>query len=177
MYFGVPIASGIAVYPTIPDTQDSAIKIENMAPIVLPHSKPVSDFTFSRMKHLPFNHLLATAGNILASGSRTDGMVRIWKLPKDLQSQPLINRPQREIEPAVYLSADESDKKIEVLKFHPTVGSVLLSSSIDSTIKLWNIEEMTEIITMMCPDNATASSVSFDYCGDSFVSTTSDGKL
>jgi WD40 repeat protein len=137
-----------------------------LAPIILPHNKPISDFAFSPV-----------VPSIMASCTRTDGVVRIWKIPRDLQSQPIMDQPQRDMEPSFYLSAHENEKKVELVRFHPTVGSILLSSAIDSKIKLWNIEEMKDIITMECTDSAIVQSVSFDYFGSTFAGTTSDGRL
>ncbi|KAJ3286470.1 ATP-dependent RNA helicase [Borealophlyctis nickersoniae] len=113
---------------------------------------------------------------ILASSTRTDTLIRIWKLPQDVLAQPIAGAPVREVDAAeMYLAAHE--KKVEGVKFHPTVGNILASWAGDATVRLWDIEGMQDRICLSVPNDATAQSVSFDYCGDALAVGTSDGML
>lgn len=129
------------------------------------HGKPIADFTFSPLER-----------SILATSSRADGLIRIWKIPSDVQSLPNTQNPQRELDVAsIYLAGHE--KKIELLSFHPTVGNILMSSSADSTIRLWEIESMQDQIVMSSLEDTTIQSTSFDYYGNVFAATTSNSHL
>ena len=81
------------------------------------HGKQIQTFSFS-----PFDT------TILASSTRQDGLVRIWKLPTDVNPAPIVGAPAREVDAAaMYLAGHE--KKVEVIEFHPTVGNILATCS------------------------------------------------
>lgn len=99
-HFAVPIANGLGVFPIRFESARHSLKIEHIYPLVLPHAGQVCDFAFSPVE-----------SSILASCVRNSGVVRIWKLPSDIQSEPV--DPQREMEGAsVFLSGH--DKKVSL---------------------------------------------------------------
>ncbi|KAJ1557010.1 Coronin-2B, partial [Nowakowskiella sp. JEL0078] len=155
----------LSIFP-IPSGNDvfSTIKIDVHPPFTLAHNKPIQDFEFSPLEP-----------TILASSTRTDTLVRIWKIPEEIPSQPSTN-VHREIDAAsIYLAGHE--KKIELIKFHPTVGNILATASSDCTVKIWEIETMQDKISLTCPNSSTISTMSFDYSGDKLMTGATDGNL
>ncbi|XP_007499130.2 coronin-7 isoform X1 [Monodelphis domestica] len=82
------------------------------------HSDLVTDFDFS-----PFDdHLLVTGS--------ADRMVKLWRLPATATDQDLPSAP------GVVLGPE--DCQVELLKFHPTSDTVLVSTS-DKVVKVWDL--------------------------------------
>ncbi|KAJ3210183.1 Coronin-2B [Clydaea vesicula] len=165
-FFAVPAANSnsISIFPVKMNDLDP-IKIENVTPLNLVHGKPISDFEFSPLEP-----------SIIASCTRTDGLVRLWKVPYDLPFQPSTQCSQREVDAAnIYLAAHE--KRVELIKFHPSVGNILLTSAIDSTVRLWEIEMMQDRISLLCPNEGIVQSMSLDYNGDILAATANNAFL
>ncbi|KAI8913087.1 hypothetical protein DFJ77DRAFT_511594 [Powellomyces hirtus] len=162
LFFAAPMGNGnLGVFPMSRATVIETLKVEVHPPLLLPHGSQIQDFEFS-----PSDPLL------LATSTRTAGLVRLWKIPTDVSPQPV----GRVIDAATgYLAAHE--RRVEVLKFHPTVGSVLASGAMDATVRLWNVEAMQDRITLDCPDMATPQSLAFDYCGDALAVAASDANM
>lgn len=76
------------------------------------HEKPVADFEFS-----PLNP------DILASTTKTDGIIRIWKLDYDINAGEM-----KSMDVALSVLCGH-EKKVDSVKFHPTVPMMLASSS------------------------------------------------
>ncbi|KAJ3087887.1 Coronin-2B [Quaeritorhiza haematococci] len=175
--FAVPYANGVGVYHVPKGTNQETIRIETAAPICLVHNKQISDYEFSPLEP-----------TILATTTRADGLIRIWKIPEHL-AIPSHAPPRKsvtdssgkgddvkEIDAAsIYLAGHE--KKINAIKFHPTVGNILSSASVDSTVRLWEVEAMQDRITLTCPKDENVQSLSFDYCGDKLACASTDASL
>ncbi|RKO93413.1 hypothetical protein BDK51DRAFT_19573 [Blyttiomyces helicus] len=166
LFFSVPFGTGnIGIFPISRASVVETVKIEVNPPLLLAHGKQIQDF-----EHSPLEP------TILASSTRVDGLVRLWKLPTDLTPTPLVHAPAREIDAAAfYLAAHE--KRVDLIKFHPTVGNILTTASADSTIRLWEIEGMQDRICLTCPNDAVAQSITFDYCGDTIAVGATDGMV
>ncbi|KAI9199208.1 uncharacterized protein BJ171DRAFT_427815 [Polychytrium aggregatum] len=134
------------------------VKLGMQPPVSLVHNKPVQEYAFS-----PYEP------SIIASSTKLDGLVRVWKLDSF--------EPEAEYTPvaidsaAMYLAGHE--KRVDLIKFHPTAGNILATS--DSTLKLWEIQEMQDRLCIVCPGESSFQSFSFDYCGDNIVASALDG--
>lgn len=77
----------------------------------------------------PFDtHSLAVAGD--------DAKIRVWQVPKDGLKETLT-------EPKLVLQGHT--EKIYSIKFHPLASGILVSSSYDLTVRLWNLESGEQI--------------------------------
>ncbi|KAI8803308.1 hypothetical protein BJ742DRAFT_829278 [Cladochytrium replicatum] len=156
----------IGIFPLPLATSDTTIKVEHKMPLVLAHNKQIQDFEFSPLEP-----------SILASSTRHDNLIRIWKLPSEelLQTYPPA-MTGNEVEAAnMYLAGHE--KKIELIKFHPTLGNIMATASADTTVRLWEIESLQDRIVLNSGNDSPAQSLTFDYCGDKLVTATTDGHL
>ncbi|KAI8824092.1 uncharacterized protein EV422DRAFT_554245 [Fimicolochytrium jonesii] len=161
IFFAVPWGIGnIGVFPVRRPPFTDPIRLEVNPPLILPHGKQIQDFEFSSVDP-----------TILATCTRADGLVRIWKIPTDVSQQGV----GREIDAAdTYLAGHE--KKVELLKFHPTVGNILATCSADSTIRLWDLVRMQDRVSLVCPAQS-AQHISFDFCGGMVAVMGSDANL
>jgi WD40 repeat protein len=74
-----------------------------------------------------------------------------------------------------YLAGHE--KRIDWLSFHPRSNNILTTSSIDGTIRLWDIQKLQDRIVLDLPDSVTAPSCSFDVTLNALCAACSDGNL
>lgn len=121
----------------------------------LVHSSNIVDFTWD-----PFNNNRFVA-------ACDDGVIKMWLIPNDGLSEPT-NEPSKEF--------NAHAEKIYFIKFHPTAKNVLASGSYDMTIRIWDLEDLSEKIVLK---GHTDQMFSFAWspCG-SFCSTVSkDGKI
>ncbi|TPX35081.1 hypothetical protein SmJEL517_g02505 [Synchytrium microbalum] len=151
--FGAPGSNGhVGVLP-MPGSNPITTKIETHPHILLAHNKPISDFEFSPL-----------SPNILLTSTRNDGLVRIWQLPETPDDKLPVERVEITT-PTMILAGHE--KKVDLIKFHPSCGNIVSTVSADSTIRLWEIMSMTCRITCNVP--ASPTSLSWNYQGDEFV--------
>uniref|UniRef100_A0A4W6BRI2 Coronin n=1 Tax=Lates calcarifer TaxID=8187 RepID=A0A4W6BRI2_LATCA len=88
------------------------------------NSVNVADFSWD-----PFDtHRLAVAGD--------DAKIRVWQVPKGGLKETLT-------EPELILQGHT--EKIYSIKFHPLASGLLVSSSYDLTVRLWNLESEEEV--------------------------------
>ncbi|XP_063791045.1 coronin-7 [Pseudophryne corroboree] len=88
---------------------------------------PVMDLTWD-----PFNpHRLAIGGE--------DGRIRVWTIPQDGLKETLT-------EPPLVLTAH--NERIYTVRFHPCASDILVSSSYDLTVRVWNLKTGKDVITL-----------------------------
>lgn len=121
----------------------------------LVHGTNIMDFTWD-----PFdNHRLAVACD--------DGIIRLWRIPENGLQEPT-NTFEHEI--------TAHPDKIYIIKFHPLAKSVLASASYDMTIKIWDLDTLTEKYVLTGHTDQIFS-FAWSPCGV-FCSTVSrDGKI
>lgn len=128
------------------------------------HKGPVLDTAFD-----PFDH------QIIASCS-DDGNIFVWKIPEDYSFHNYrdSNDEVKDIlEPHLILKGHS--RKVGHISFHPCAKDVLVSSSIDYSVKFWNVQSGTEEFTLQHPDLVT--SFDFNYNGQLLATTSRDKKL
>ena len=75
---------------------------------------------------------------VLAVGC-DDGRVKIWNIPEDGLTEST-NNPTQEF--------GAHAEKISFIKFHPLAKNVLLTASYDLTLKIWDLNDLSEKITL-----------------------------
>ncbi|XP_040297752.1 coronin-7-like isoform X1 [Bufo bufo] len=96
------------------------------------NSVSVTDLTWD-----PFNpHRLVTGGE--------DGRIRIWAIPRDGLKETLT-------EPQIILAAH--NERIYTVRFHPCASDILVSSSYDLTLRVWNLKTGKNVLTLQGHDD------------------------
>lgn len=110
------------------------------APKLAVHKAKVLDFDF----HPFFDEMLATGGE--------DCVTKVTKFPEGGITGSNISKAD--------VTLEGHQKKISIVKFHPTATNVLATASFDKTIKLWDIEAQSEILNY---DQHNDVPTSFDW--------------
>ncbi|ODV63488.1 coronin, partial [Ascoidea rubescens DSM 1968] len=160
-------SSGGGAFAVIPLNQHG--KAPDQIPLFRGHTAPVLDTDFD-----PFND------HIVASCSE-DGKIFIYNIPEDysfhLPTDPKNKKnsdPQiKDIYPSTKLSGHT--RKVGHIRFHPIAQNILVSSSMDYTIKIWNTK--TAKVLQSLKHNDAITSFSFNYNGDLLASVSRDKKL
>jgi hypothetical protein len=115
-------------------------------PLVNVHTSAVLDLNFS-----PFNdHLLATGSD--------DGTVKVTVIPEGGVTQTIDQASA---------SLEGHQKKISLVNWHPTASNILLSTSYDGSVKLWDVEAQACSYTYDL--GTVASGVDFNENGSQMV--------
>lgn len=128
------------------------------------HKGPVLDTAFN-----PFNE------RQLVSCS-DDGDICLWEIPEDFSFHKYLDEEDNVkdiITPLKVLSGHS--RKVGHIQFHPCAKNVIASSSLDYTVKLWNLETGKDEITLKHNDLVT--SFAFNYNGSLLATTSRDKKL
>lgn len=154
-------ASGGGAFAVIPVGEVG--KSPDQVPLFRGHSAQVLDTDFD-----PFN------SRRLASGS-DDSKIGIWEIPEKYSFHSHVdeNGDVLDIKPVKILSGHS--RKVGHVLFHPVAENILASSSLDYTVKLWNVETGENVITLKHPDMVT--SMSFSYDGNHLATVARDKKL
>nr|XP_029721800.1 coronin-7 isoform X3 [Aedes albopictus] len=96
-----------------------------------------------------------------------DGCVKIWAIPEGGLTEPT-NEPEKEL-------VAHSDK-IYIVKYHPLAKNVFLTASYDMTLKIWDLDTLSE---KYCLKGHTDQifSVAWSPCGTYVATVSKDGKL
>lgn len=154
-------SSGGGAFAVIPLNEVG--KAPDQVPLFRGHTAHVLDTDFD-----PFND------NIVASGS-DDGKIGIWEIPEDYSFHHYTNSEgePRDLQPKKFLTGH--GRKVGHVLFHPTARNVLASSSLDHTVRIWDVESGKELFTLKHPDMVT--SMSFSYDGNHLATVSRDKKL
>lgn len=68
------------------------------------------------------------------------------------------------------------ERKVTLLRFHPTASNVLGSVSFDNAVKLWDIEKGAELVNITAHEQLVQDIV-WDYRGNYFATTSKDKVL
>lgn len=153
-------SSGGGAFAIVPVSEPG--KLPDQVPLFRGHTAQVLDTDFD-----PFDD------NRVASSS-DDGKIGIWDIPQDysiLKSGD--NEEIKDIEPTKFLTGHS--RKVGHILYHPTAKDVLASSSLDYTVRIWNVETGEDIYKLKHPDMVT--SMSFSYDGTHLATVARDKKL
>lgn len=155
-------ASGGGAFAIIPLTEVG--KAPDQVPLFRGHKGPVLDTAFD-----PFDQ------QRVASCS-DDGKISIWEIPEQYSFHKYVDENDEIkdiVEPLITLSGHT--KKVGKILYHPCARNVLASSSLDYTVKIWNVETGKDLITLQHKDLVT--SFAFNYNGSLLATTSRDKKL
>ncbi|CAN3374025.1 hypothetical protein DIURU_001769 [Diutina rugosa] len=155
-------ASGGGAFAVIPVKEVG--KAPDTVPLFRGHKAPVTDTAFN-----PFNRRqIASCAD--------DGKICVWEIPEDYSFHRYLddNDEIKDItEPLKVLSGHT--RKVGHIQYHPCAENVLASSSLDYTVKIWNVETGKAEITLKHKDLVT--SFAFNYNGSLLATTSRDKKL
>jgi coronin-7 len=147
LYWAIPYQGGGG--PVYVSRLDSFGKVEPGVPVLNGHKAPVLDISFS-----PFQP------NILATAS-IDKSVKIWTLPEDSSIS------LSDVEPTMTL--DQHQNTVKTCSFHPVIDSFLATSSMDQTVRLFDISAGAEVHKVEIENSGSEASypnnLSFNYDG------------
>lgn len=154
-------ASGGGAFAVIP--LEEVGKCPDLVPLFRGHTGVVLDTDFN-----PFDD------RMIASSSE-DGKIAIWKVPEDYSFVDYLdsNGEPKFVNPVKKLSGHL--RKVGHVRFHPLAENILVSSSNDNTVKVWNIETGKPILSLNHNDLVT--SFDFSYDGNRLVTTCRDKKI
>jgi coronin-1B/1C/6 len=126
------------------------------------HSGAILDFEWN-----PFDEsMLATASE--------DTMIKLWSIPNDWEpiDDKGMSKSGNDITDSLVDLVGHA-KKVNLLRFHPTASNVLMSTSSDYTVKIWDVETATDMSTFsdmqdLCQD------IVWDYKGDHYATSCKD---
>ncbi|CCF55996.1 hypothetical protein KAFR_0A05610 [Kazachstania africana CBS 2517] len=154
-------ASGGGAFAVIP--VEEVGKAPDQVPLFRGHTAQVLDTDFD-----PFND------RRIASCS-DDSKIAIWEIPEDYSFHKYVdadNEP-KDVKPVKWLAGH--GRKVGHVLFHPVAENILASSSLDYTVKIWNVETGEVVYTLKHPDMVT--SMSFSYNGAHLATVGRDKKL
>ncbi|GCE98670.1 coronin-like protein crn1 [Zygosaccharomyces mellis] len=139
-------------------------KVPDVVPLFRGHTAQVLDTDFD-----PFD-------DYRVASSSDDAKIGIFQIPKDytfFHRETDEEGEARDVHPVKMLAGH--GRKVGHILFSPVAKDVLASSSLDRTIKIWNIETGKDEITLAHPDMVT--SMSFSYDGNYLATVARDRKL
>ncbi|KAL5012879.1 hypothetical protein ScPMuIL_011430 [Solemya velum] len=95
-----------------------------------------------------------------------DAKIRVWEIPEGGLVEMMT-------EPEFYLRGHT--EKIYFIKFHPIAENVLVSASYDMTVRLWDLIECTEQISIEHPDQVFCAG--WSPCGQKLATICKDGLI
>jgi len=110
--------------------------------------------------------------NMLATASE-DTTIKIWSIPEDWEPIDAKGASKKGTD----ISASVVDlvghqKRVNLLRYHPSASNVIASTSSDHTVKLWDIEAGQEMSTF--EGNDLFQDIVWDYKGDNYATTCKD---
>ena len=154
-------ASGGGAFAILPIEEVG--KAPDKVPLFRGHTAQVLDTDFD-----PFDdHRIASVSD--------DSKIAIWEIPKDYSFHNYLNEDgePKDVKPIKILSGHT--RKVGHVLFHPVAKDILATSSLDYTVKIWNVETGENIFTLKHPDMVT--SMSFSYNGSHLATVSRDKKL
>ncbi|SJM86776.1 probable Coronin-like protein [Zygosaccharomyces bailii] len=139
-------------------------KAPEVVPLFRGHTAQVLDTDFD-----PFDD------NRIASSS-DDARIGIFEIPDDYSfyhNEVDEEGEAKDVHAIKMLSGH--GRKVGHILFHPIAKDVLASSSLDRTVKIWNVETGEDLITLAHPEMVT--SMSFSYDGNYLATVARDKKL
>mmetsp|Transcript_17781 Transcript_17781/g.54375 ORF Transcript_17781/g.54375 Transcript_17781/m.54375 type:complete len:937 (-) Transcript_17781:464-3274(-) len=126
-------------------------KVLETSALLAGHRAPVVSLAFS-----PFNdHLLATGSD--------DCDIRLWQIPDDGLTESWDGSHS-------LLTLSGHSNGVRTLDFHPLAENLLVSTSPDNTLAVWDVDNVAQAGTTTMTPNASAGAgcfnLSFDYTGD-----------
>lgn len=160
------VSRGGGAFAIIPMTnpknpKDLNIKIPDIFPLFRGHKDQVLDVDFD-----PFDQQRCVSCS-------NDSDIYVWDIPENFSIYDNSEDNQDFQEPVRVLK-DHTKKVLQVL-YHPVAKDILASTSMDKTVKIWNVNTGEAIYSLEHPDWVT--SISFNYNGKYLATCCKDKKL
>lgn len=154
-------ASGGGAFAVIPIHEVG--KLPDQVPLFRGHTAQVLDTDFD-----PFN-------DCRIASSAEDSKIAIWDIPEDYSFRDYTNEngEPKDIAPVKFLTGHK--RKVGHVLYHPVARNILASSSLDYTVRIWNVETGENVFTLTHPDMVT--SMSFSYNGSHLATVARDKRL
>jgi coronin-1B/1C/6 len=155
-------SSGGGAFAIIPI--DEVGKAPDTVPLFRGHKGPILDTAFN-----PFNKQQIVSCS-------DDGKIYLWEIPQDFSFHKYVDENDniKDItEPIKVLSGHT--RKVGHVQFHPCAQDIIASSSMDYSVKLWNLNTGEPLITLKHKDLVTC--FAFNYNGSKLATTSRDKKL
>ncbi|KAL6943109.1 hypothetical protein ACO0RG_002094 [Hanseniaspora osmophila] len=154
-------ASGGGAFAIIPTKEVG--KLPDKLPLFRGHTAAILDTDFD-----PFDE------QKIASAS-DDAKICIWEIPENFTLQSVDNAEEvDDIEKPVQVLTGHS-RKVGHILYHPIAKDVLASSSMDRTVRIWNVATGKDEIVLKHPDMVT--SMCFNYNGEYLATVAKDKKI
>jgi len=127
------------------------------SPIVTGHTGAVMDMDWN-----PFDDTM------MATGSE-DTNIKIWQIPEDWEPTDEQGNAKagKDLTDSL-IDLQGHQKKVTLLRYHPTAEGGLLSTSADTTVKVWDVESAAEV--QSCDETQDLiQDIVWDYNGDNFA--------
>ncbi|CAB9509238.1 Coronin-1B [Seminavis robusta] len=133
-----------------------------LCPIVTGHTGAVMDMDWN-----PFDD------SMLATGSE-DTKIKIWSIPEDWEpTDEKGNAKKGENLSESLIDLVGHQKKVTLLRYHPSCEGGLLSTSADTSVKIWDVESAAEV--QSCEEtHDLIQDIVWDYKGDNFAYSAKD---
>lgn len=132
------------------------------SPIVTGHSGAVMDMDWS-----PFDDsMLATASE--------DTTIKVWSIPEDWEptDEKGVAKAGKDLSESL-IDLKGHQKKVTLLRYHPTADGCLMSASADTCVKIWDVESAAEV--QSCEEvDVLIQDVIWDYTGENFAYSAKD---
>ncbi|KAH3687595.1 hypothetical protein WICPIJ_001405 [Wickerhamomyces pijperi] len=154
-------SSGGGAFAVIPVSEVG--KAPDQVSLFRGHTATVLDTAFD-----PFDEQCVISGG-------EDGKIGVWRIPDEysLRNHTDANGDLQDVKPVKFLTGHK--RKVGHVDFHPVAKGVVASSSMDYTVKIWDLEKGEDILTLEHPDLVT--SFCFNYNGNLMATTSRDRKL
>ncbi|CCD24786.1 uncharacterized protein NDAI_0D04730 [Naumovozyma dairenensis CBS 421] len=130
---------------------DQVGKLPDQISLFKGHKSQILDTDFD-----PFNtYRIASASD--------DCSIGIWDIPKNYSPSTYLDDEEnipKDISPSFFLYGHA--RKVGHILYHPTIPNILASSSLDYSVKIWNIGTKKDEITLRHSDMVTSMSFSYD---------------
>ena len=135
---------------------------QGISPIVTGHTGAVMDMDWN-----PFDDTM------MATGSE-DTSIKIWQIPEDWEpTDEKGNAKKGENLSESLLDLQGHQKKVTLLRYHPSAEGGLLSTGADYAVKIWDIESAAEV--QSCEETEVLiQDIVWDYKGDNFAFSAKD---
>jgi coronin-1B/1C/6 len=94
-----------------------------------------------------------------------DNTIKVWGIPEGGLTENVTD-------PLVDLHGHQ--RKVTLIKFHPTASNILVSTAADQLVKLWDIEKGTEINTLSDAHDQLIQDIVWDYTGSVYTTSSKD---
>lgn len=131
-------------------------------PIVTGHAGAVMDMDWN-----PFDE------NMLATASE-DTSIKVWSIPEDWEpiDKNGVAKGGKDLSESI-IDLHGHQKKVTLLRYHPTADGTLMSASADTTVKIWDVENSTAV--QSCEEtDGLVQDIIWDYTGDNFAYSSKD---